>query len=341
MKLFFLLAFLYITNINSQPLIKPFPEKTYPFNSTKCYDCIMNINYIHKMNLTLTEWLNNYEGLCIDLNISCEKFTNKEYKFLMSNSSKVCESMGYCDELTMNNFVIQYESLYIYYYYNNIIGYNVNSSNNGGMTFTKKWQFKIDEPYNNVSIVSVHTPNLFNNGSFLTSCFTCSIWKGYPEQYESLSLLKLSTQNYIYYINISNGIILNKINILNNYIPKTPLPIKYNYNTTSNPKNEVINIYDPIYNGSMYIINFNINSSFSYCNPSKYTTTKCIYNNIISIKIEPQDLIIPSIPLLCYQYLQKWCPKNTSREKCLNCLVKNKNYLQQCSVLEEENWCID
>ena len=117
------------------------------------------------------------------------------------------------------------------------------------------------------------------------------------------------------------------------------MTIIYNYNKSSPINYNLVNMYDPIYNGSLYVVNFNINTFFSSrsCFGNIHA---CYYTSIGKISLEPRKFILPSIPLTCYQSLRKYCPNTTiTREKCLNCLISHKDSLKICNVSQEESWC--
>ena len=70
-------------------------------NISLCYNCIYKVDNIQKNNATLKEFIVEIDRLCDDYNITyCDSMMEKDYKFLMSNSTKVCENMGICEELT-------------------------------------------------------------------------------------------------------------------------------------------------------------------------------------------------------------------------------------------------
>jgi hypothetical protein len=288
----------------------------------------------------LIDNINNYCDY-YDIN-GCEKIIEEGDKIIMSNSTKLCEKLNLCDELTLNNFVIQGPinvNLSIYHYYNNLIGYEIETSTKGDLVFSKKWTTTLIERYKYASFILHSGPHMFNNGTYIFSC---------NEDWNApIVILKITTRNYVYYLNTTNGIIIERLNIVNNYIPKMPLSIKYKQNFSSNPSGEVINIYDPIYNGSLYMVNFNMETLFSYGirqDPNKdgppYYCALCYYSNIKSIKLEKLNLNFPKEPPTCHEALEMYCPTdNNKRETCLDCLVTNKKLLTDCSVLDEENWC--
>jgi len=312
---------------------------SYPYNSSECYQCIENINYIHKNNISLKELYDNLDDFCTYFNISCSKMDAKEYNFLMSNSTQVCESLNKCDTLSLTNYITSGTelslplNLHIFYYYNTIIAYSLNISDNGDTQFTTEWNIKLDEPYNDAIFIQMTGGSEFINGTHIYNCNECN----YPNV---INILKINTPNYIYYLNATNGILLDRIHVINNYIPRLrQITITYNYNKSTPINDNIVNMYDPIYNGSLYVVDFNIKTFFS-SRSCFGNVHPCYYTTLGKISLEPRKFILPSIPLTCYQSLRKYCPNtNITREKCLNCLISHKDVLNVCSVTHEESWC--
>jgi len=335
-RFFILLSCLFISiqSIESQNSFS-----SYPYNSSECYQCIETINYIHENNISLKELYNNLDDICGYFNISCSKIDKMEYNFLMSNSTQVCEALKKCDTLSLKNYIISGMeqrlplNLHIFYYYNNIIAYSLNISNNGDTLFNKEWNIKIDEPYIDAIFIQMTSGSEFINGTHIYNCNDCN-------SPNIINILKINTPNYIYYLNATNGILLDRIHVINNYIPPlTQIEITYNYNKTSVIQNNLINMYDPIYNGSLYVVDFNIKTFVSSCSCFG-NIYPCYYNTIGQISLEQRKFILPSIPLTCDQSLHKYCPNtNITRDQCLNCLISHKDGLNVCSVNQEESWC--
>ena len=316
--IFFNLVFIYLINSS---LASSYQNT----NSSLCYNCIDKVDNIQRNNASLKEFIVEIDNLCDDYNITyCDNMMEKDYKFLMSNSTKVCEKMGFCEELTLNNYIISYNMdnkyKYLYYYYNYIISYNIDISPFGDLLFSRNWILKLDEKYK--SFIPLSDRGFMDCGECVET---------------GILLLKFTTENYIYYVNNTNGLIINKLFVKNNYLPTMPLTTNYNYNK-SNP-NQLLNIYDSIYNGSLYMAKFDIETVPSMCISPSIGNSSCLYNNIASINLEPLKLDIPPMPISCHQELEIKCPFRNEKSKCLDCLIKFKEILANCSVNEEEVWC--
>jgi len=328
----------------------------HPFNSTICFECIDDFNYIHKHNNSINKIMTEVNTFCDEYNISgCENMTNYVDKLIMQNSTIICQELGVCDRLDVDNFVIDIygpieQNIKIYRYYDLLIGFRVNIISDSILNYTKLWQTKISEPYWDVSKININPV-----GQLLCNGDTTSPTPPPPSQINPDDnfrrydyILKVSTDNYIYYMNVTTGTIIDRLSITNN----EPLDLDLYYSNNNQP---IVNDY--LFNGSIYKLDININVIISNI---KYNTTTndgysciqnpttglweckrpCNYNNVNTINILPLNVYIPEQSPTCHEALETYCPRSLSkRELCLNCLVKNQAILSQCTVLEEEYWC--
>jgi hypothetical protein len=291
--------------------------------------------------------------VCDEYNISgCKNMTNYIDKLIMQNSTVICQELGVCDKLDVDNFVIDIyglmeQNIKIYRYYDLLIGYRVNIIGGDILNYTKLWQTKISEPYWDVSKININpVGDLLCNGNTTIPISPPSQIN--PNNLRSVDyILKVSTDNYIYYMNVTTGTIIDRLSINNN----EPFDLDLYYNNNNQP---IVNDY--LFNGSIYKLDININVIISSI---KYNTTAndgycvqnpttglweckrpCNYCNVNTINILPLIVQIPEQPPTCHEALETYCPRSLSkRELCLNCLVKNQAILSQCTVLEEEYWC--
>jgi hypothetical protein len=137
-----------------------------------------------------------------------------------------------------------------------------------------KWSIPIDEPiikkaYRSISDSDTLLCNLCDNPQIVTN----------PHDY----LIQLYTKNYIYYANKTTGIIIEKIQIIDNMINIDPKPD----NCYSTKPNMVCN-REVIYNGSLYVII--INNTWlpnNKCHINHYHSNVDCYNQEnVSIKLK-------------------------------------------------------
>jgi len=87
--IFFNLVFIYLINSS---LASSYQNT----NSSLCYNCIDKVDNIQRNNASLKEFIVEIDNLCDDYNITyCDNMMEKDYKFLMSNSTKVCEKWDF------------------------------------------------------------------------------------------------------------------------------------------------------------------------------------------------------------------------------------------------------
>ena len=153
------LVFCLINNVNS-----------HPFNSSECVTCINKINYIHKYNNTYVDLINNITNFCKKYNLGFCKNTTYYLEYFNKNPEDICEYLGYCEKLDINNYIFSfkdslikmydifdynyayknYENLYLYQYYDTIICMNITSTNDA-LNFSKVWQINMDEQYQKIN----------------------------------------------------------------------------------------------------------------------------------------------------------------------------------------------
>ena len=317
----------------------------YPFNSSKCTECIETFNNIHNHNDSIVKALNTF---CKEYNIS-DCHMNQIDKALMTNSTKICEYLEICDDLTTNNFIFDTDpyDIKIFRYYDLLIGFKLDMSQSNIMNFTKKWSIKLAEPFKTITTIPLQTPYDRATMPYI-GCDTCNLGKvmtvagraetDYPIQ--ANHILKVNTNNYVYYINITDGIVFDRLTIKHNRLFQGLTNIKSPSTSTT--------ITDSIYNGTMFISTIAISSVTSQCNwtdPLSTTGTvptleNCIYSQITGIDITEWGVDIPKQPPRCGTALEMYCPHSKlGRSDCLRCIVINQKLLATCNSFDEENWC--
>jgi hypothetical protein len=335
MKLFSIFLLTLVPFINS-----------YPFNNSECVQCIEGINYIHANNNSIKHIANEFNSFCDYYNISgCHNLTNYGISLINQNSTIICEELGYCDTLNMDSFAFDCNpyNVTILRYYDLLLGYRVDVLDNV-LNYTKLWTTKIAEPYTNISLLSLDTHyNIINYPSY-TGCDVCfydtssgaPVYPAYDARQQN-SILKVSTENYIYYMNITSGLVYDKLVVHSHR--KTNVPMIFD--TYQYPSS----VLDHSYNGSLYNIDIDVSSTQSQCNYTSPdnpipTLANCLYNTINSISMSEMAINLPTVPPRCATALEMYCPHNIGgRENCLNCLVKKQPLLKTCSIIEEEHWC--
>ena len=322
-SIFLLLAVNSFTNTNA-----------YPFNNSECVQCIESVNYVHLHNNSIKHMANEFNSFCEYYNISgCRNLTNYGFSLINQNSTDICEELGFCDTLSMDSFAFDCSpyNVTILRYYDLLLGYKVDVLNNT-LNYTKLWSTKIEEPYTMMSLINLDTHyNRVNYNSYAG----CDLCDGSSNSHSSI--LKVLTENYIYYMNITSGYIYDKLVVHNHRQNNNPMI----FDTYQYPKS----VLDQIYNGSLYNINIELGTTPSQCNytaPDNPTPTleNCIFNTINSISMNHMTINLPSVPPRCSTALEMYCPHNIgNRENCLNCLVKKEQLLKTCTILKKENWC--
>ena len=315
-------------------LLLPYSSVSKPFNSSECTTCIERFNYLHTHNKSIINIVNTINKLCDTYNITyCRNITKYGEQLLMKNSTILCEDLGFCDVLDINNVAYEaYETgnIKLYTYYDQLLAFNVNVDV-PIINFTQKWSIKLDEPSTFFKVYPFTYPldNPDNDDSSkLQSCSQCISGGGTD------ALLKVGTHNYNYYINLTNGELLNKIRIEDNKQLKFPITIPPN--GINNPQY----IYDLSYNGTLYLNTIIVNYTISNCLLINGISEECQLNHIESMKSEKMILKMPYEPPRCGTVLEMFCPHNgNGKEDCLNCMLKHREELAVCDINTELYWC--
>ena len=308
----------------------------YPFNSTECTECIEVFNYIHSHNDSLGEMIDDFNHVCRELNISgCENITRFADKVLMTNSTEICEFLDICDNLDLDNFVFDtgQHDIKIFRYYDLLIGYKLIMTDTNVLNFTKVWSIKLEEPYTDINKLVINPPYDHNSLEIVTGCDVCNAYD---------YILKITTENYVYYSNITSGLVFDRLKIENNYKPISGglINLEPSYNSQQ--------IIDSIYNGTLFTPIIDVNSHVSQCNytgpssspPSPPTLYNCIRHTIGAISLGEWKLNIPSEPPRCGTALEMYCPHTRlGKLDCLNCIVRNQDLLSTCNSIDEQRWC--
>ena len=237
-KLLYLILFS-LLNFNFNNIIKATNKVyAYPFNSTLCFECIDDFNYIHKHNNSITHAMKEVNNFCNDYNITgCNNITTYVDKLIMQNSTVICEDLGVCDKLDIDNFVIDIygkieQNIKIYRYYDLLIGYRVNIIGGDILNYTKLWQTKISEPYYDVSKINISTTNDLVCNGYTTIPTPPAPSESKPTNLRDIDyILKVATDNYIYYMNVTTGTIIDRLPINNN----EPFNLEVYYNNNNQP----------------------------------------------------------------------------------------------------------
>jgi hypothetical protein len=326
-----LLSTLLVNNVNSINPLSYLKSDPYPFSNNECVSCIEKFNYIHSHNASIVKTINQFNEFCDYYNISgCRNLTNYGSRMINQNSTLICEDLGFCDTLSLDNYLFTTSiGTQVYYFYNSLIGYDVKMlGTSQTLNYTKLWSIKLDEPYESYQLISLSTSYNTQNYPGYYRCSPCL-----PSVYEYI--IKISTDNYVYYLNETSGVILDRIVVNNSY--------KVGWNPTITGETGSQYVYDTNYNGSLFSTNILVSpfyiSTCNYTSNHNIYTQKCLSNSV-SMTLSPININIPKEPPKCGTALEMYCPHSTTgRVNCLNCLVQNKELLSTCSVAEEELWC--
>jgi len=166
-----------------------------PFNVSDCNQCITDINNVRTHNKSIIKIFNTLDNICETFNFTgCVSGLNTaENWVLKENTTKVCQELGYCDTLTIDNYIMSIDNQHLFTYYNRLLAMNdtIYYNNNSLHTnFTVIWEYILNEPVVDISLIPLVTPNRYSSPSF--DC-------GKSEN----SLLKVQTVNHIDYINLT------------------------------------------------------------------------------------------------------------------------------------------
>ena len=164
-----------------------------PFNISDCTQCIADINNIRTHNKSIIEIFTTLDNICETFNFTgcISELNTAENWVLKENSTKVCQELGYCDTLTIDNYLGSIGDQYLFTYYNRLLAmnYTIYFNNNSLYTnFTVIWEYILNEPIVDISTISLVRPNIYTS----------------PINYQqSDTLLKVITLNYIQYVNLT------------------------------------------------------------------------------------------------------------------------------------------
>ena len=253
-------------------------------NTSECNQCISNINYFKTHNSSIVNMLNTIDNICSQLNFTeCLDGVNyTEHAIQNINATQVCENLGFCDTLDLNNLELSISNVYLFRYYNSILGMNTSinfnhtkpvSNESYLLEFHQLWNITFEDPILNIKHFELDNYPMFKcpKGSWLYPCSkygcgcthdptlarSCNI--------PSVSLLKVSTHNHMYYYNITDQyhpnflgrIYFNQKQSILDYLSIYENPV-----ISSSEQKLIMNFYnnqnysiiDTIYNGTMYNI---------------------------------------------------------------------------------------
>ena len=173
-----------------------------------------------------------------------------------------------------------YDNISIYRYYNKIIALKEDIINNL-INYNKVWSIIIDEPYKFITLLNIYYPRgLWPNDYSYSDCSYCGT--------NFYNIIKLNTQNFLYYLNRTDGSILYK-----KYIPNLENIIINDLSISDKQENRT---YDTLYDGSIYNIITEYKYIPSICYNKKYTNINhCMYTNIKNINIKKYYINYPNI----------------------------------------------
>jgi hypothetical protein len=181
-------------------------------NTTECHQCISDVNNLKSHNSSIFNLLNNLDNFCTQFNFTqCLNFTNQTEQALDNlNSTSVCEELGYCDSLNLDNFVMNINDVYVFTYYNSILGMESklslkNKSLSPEMDFHQTWNLTFQEPIVDINQYILDNYPHLDCGIPPESCpihMPCSI---YGCIFNTINMLKITTDSHIYYFNITNS----------------------------------------------------------------------------------------------------------------------------------------
>lgn len=178
-------------------------------NTTECHQCISDVNNLKSHNSSIYNLLNNLDNFCTKFNFTqCLNFTNQTEKALENlNSTSVCEELGYCDSLNLDNFIMNLNDVYVFTYYNSILGMNskfsLEKSMNPKMDFHQVWNFTFEEPILEIDqYILDNYPHLNCNNAL--SCPINNACTMYGCKFNPINIFKITTNTHIYYFNITD-----------------------------------------------------------------------------------------------------------------------------------------
>lgn len=171
-----------------------------PFNISGCNQCITDINNVRTHNKSIIKIFNTLDNICQTFNFTgCVSGLNTaENWVLKENTTKVCQELGYCDTLTIDNYIMSIgdnRNQHLFTYYNRLLAMNdtIYYNNNSLHTnFTVIWEYILNEPLVDISMIPLVTSNRYS-----LPTFDCG-----PAKSQN-TLLKVKTVNHIDYINLT------------------------------------------------------------------------------------------------------------------------------------------
>ena len=94
---------------------------SHPFNISDCNECITEVKNIRQYNSSIVKLFNTLDNMCETLNLTecVSGLSSAEHWLLEENITKVCQDLGFCDNLTIDNYIMSVDSsLHLFRYYN-------------------------------------------------------------------------------------------------------------------------------------------------------------------------------------------------------------------------------
>lgn len=165
------------------------------YSSNICNTCINVTQEIKDNNSSLQSFFEELSTLCPYTNQTrCYQNLNNTYSYIINhNSSDICLRLGFCSNLTMEDYLITSPSRNtdLYSHYNNLLGYNV-TFNLNHLNNNLVWNLTFNETVESASFIEY-------SGSISPympiNCY------GYH-----YNILRVETENYVYYFNYTNDI---------------------------------------------------------------------------------------------------------------------------------------
>ena len=170
---------------------------SHPFNVSDCNECITEVKNVRQYNSSIVKLFNTLDNMCETLNLTecVSGLQSAEHWLLEGNSTKVCQDLGFCDNLTIDNYIMSIDTnLHLFRYYNKLLAMNnsfgLNISDNSLYTnFTTEWEYVLDEPLVDISTISLEN-----------EIYTGICYLGKSTNYD---LLRVQTESYIHYLNFT------------------------------------------------------------------------------------------------------------------------------------------
>ena len=234
-------------------------------NQNNCSYCEKSIMDIRKDNTTWVEIFEDFYKFCeyVDSKECTVAVSNYEQWLFHDNITKVCQYLGYCDELSLNNYILDIDDSTLFQHYNSILGMknyvtfnDTNTINfNNTLNFNIFWNITFEEPILDVKVIDISNNKICNNE--------------YTYLVNSSKLIKIVTTNKIHYFNASN---INHINSFDYNKQQNKLNHLFKKPNTYFEKNLNISHIDNLYNGTLG----NVMAEWN-CDKSCYMSIKKLY----------------------------------------------------------------